>query len=126
MINLICGILLIAGSLFVFFAALGLLRMPDLLMRMHAGTKAGTLGVTLILISVMVHFGTIAVATKSLIGIVFLFITIPIGAHVLGRAAYFINIPLWHNTIIDELRDHYDTTSHVLKSDTLPKKDNQA
>ena len=82
--------------------------MPDLLMRMHAGTKAGTLGVSLILISVMVYFGTIAVTTKALIAIIFLFITIPIGAHVLGRAAYFINIPLWHNTTVDELRDHYE------------------
>jgi multicomponent Na+:H+ antiporter subunit G len=115
MIDFIAAILILLGSMFIFVAALGLLRMPDLLMRMHAGTKAGTLGVSLILLAVAIHFMTVAVWTKALITIVFLFITIPIGAHMLGRAAYFINIPLWDQTVVDELRDHYNKQSHELE-----------
>jgi multicomponent Na+:H+ antiporter subunit G len=115
MIDLICSVLIILGSMFTFVAALGLIRMPDLLMRMHAGTKAGTLGVSLILIAVAIRFMTLAVWTKAIITITFLFITIPIGAHMLGRAAYFINIPLWDRTVVDELRDHYNKQSHELE-----------
>ncbi len=114
MIDFICGVLILVGALFSFVAGLGMLRMPDLLMRMHAGTKAGTLGVGLILIADAVNFGTISAITKAIIAILFLFITIPIGAHMLGRAAYFIKIPLWKKTVIDELRNHYDQETHEL------------
>jgi len=106
--NIICGILILLGAIFTFIASLGMLRMPDLFMRMHAGTKAGTLGVSLILLSAMLEFSIISVTTKAIIAILFFFITIPIGAHMLGRAAYFINIPLWKNTVVDELRQYFD------------------
>ena len=103
------------GSAFALIAALGMLRMPDLLMRMHAGTKAGTLAAGLILLATAMDFATLSTTIRALIVIVFLFITMPIGAHALGRAAYFIKIPLWKNTIIDELRDHYNEKTHELK-----------
>ena len=115
MADFIAGCLILIGSIFAFVAALGMVRMPDLLMRMHAGTKAGTLSVSLILIAAGIYFATVAAVTKVIIAIVFLYITIPIGAHMLGRAAYFIKIPLWENTIIDELRNHYDEKTHELK-----------
>ena len=114
MIDAICGIIILIGAIFSFIAALGMLRMPDLLMRMHAGTKAGTLSVGLILLGTGIDFGTISAITKCLLAIIFLFITIPIGAHMLGRAAYFIQVPLWKKTVIDELRDHYDPETHTL------------
>ena len=115
MIDLICGIFIVIGSAFAFIAAFGMLRMPDLLMRMHAGTKAGTLAAGLILLAAAIDFGTLSAATRAIIVIIFLFITMPIGAQVLGRAAYFIKIPLWKNTIVDELRDHYNPETHELK-----------
>jgi multicomponent Na+:H+ antiporter subunit G len=115
MSDALCAICILLGSLFSFFAALGMLRMPDLMMRMHAGTKAGTLAVSLMLLALMLHFMTMPVIIKGLIAIVFFFITIPVGAHMLGRAAYFIDIPLWDKTVVDELRDHYDADSHKLE-----------
>src|SRR3990167_830868 len=108
MSNFFCGLLLIFGSAISFIAGLGMLRMPDIMMRMHAGTKAGTLGLSLILIATAIHFGTMAVGTKVVLTILFIFITIPIGAQMLGRAAYIINVPLWEKTVVDELREYYD------------------
>jgi len=117
MSELISSILGLLGALFCFIAALGVLRMPDILLRMHASTKAGTLGISLLLISAAVHFGTFPVTAKVILIIIFMFIANPIAAHVLARAAYFIDIPLWKGTVIDELREHYDQKTHELGSD---------
>jgi multicomponent Na+:H+ antiporter subunit G len=115
--DIIAGLLLIIGSAFTLIAAIGMIRFPDLLLRMHAATKAGTMGVGLILIGVMIHFMHWEVTLKAFITITFTFITVPIGAHMIARAAYFINIPLWDGTIIDELRDHYDKKTHELEGE---------
>lgn len=116
-INIIAGLLLVTGSVFTLIAAIGMMRFPDLLLRMHAATKAGTMGVGLILIGVIIHFMAWEVTIKSIITITFTFITVPIGAHMIARAAYFINIPLWDGTIIDELRDHYNKKTHELEGE---------
>lgn len=112
--DIIAGLLLIGGSAFTLIAAIGIIRFPDLLLRMHAATKAGTMGVGLILIGVMIHFMDWEVSLKAFITITFTFITVPIGAHIIARAAYFINIPLWKGMVTDELRDHYNQKTHEL------------
>lgn len=104
----ISGILMIMGAAFMLIAAIGLLRMPDLMMRMHASTKAGALGGGLILLSVAVFFGELGVATRALAAVAFVILTAPVAAHMIGRAAYFIGVPLWEGTMVDELRDRYD------------------
>lgn len=96
--------LLLVGSFFVLIASIGVLRMPDLMIRMHASTKAGTLGVGLIFLAIALHFEDLGVTTRAVAAVVFLFLTAPVGAHVIGRAAYFLGSPLWSGTIIDELR----------------------
>ena len=103
MSELIAALLVVAGGLFVFVAALGVLRLPDVLIRMHASTKAGTLGCGLILLAVAVGFGDGGVITRAVAGIVFLMLTAPVAAHMIGRAAYRTGVPLWHGTITDEL-----------------------
>lgn len=103
---------LLIGSLFIFIAAIGILRMPDLLMRMHAATKAGTLGAGLILTGVTFHFQKWNVTIEAILTIIFIFITAPIASHLLARAAYFRGIKLTKSTIIDELKEHYDQQSH--------------
>ena len=115
MINIVGGTFILIGAILALIASLGMLRMPDLLMRMHAGTKAGTLSVSLILLAAGFEFNSLTAWIKVFITILFLFITLPIGAHILARAAYFINIPLSDTTAIDELRDHYDKNSHELR-----------
>jgi len=105
LINIIC---MLIGSLFILVAAIGIVRMPDLLMRMHAATKAGTLGAGLILIGVIFHFQKWNVTIEALLTILFIFITAPIASHLLARAAYFRGIKLANITITDELKGHFD------------------
>ena len=108
MADTIGAVLLIAGGFFVFVAALGVLRLPDLFMRMHAATKAGTLGAGLVLFAAAVVFGDLGVAVKGLGVFVFLLLTAPVAAHVLGRAAYYDRVELWDQTHHDDLRGRYD------------------
>jgi len=98
----IVSILIILGGGFAAIAGLGLVRLPDVLIRMHASTKAGTLGVGLIVLGVSVHFGTSLVVTKALLIIVFLLLTAPVAAHLIGRATYRRGLPLWDRTFMDE------------------------
>ena len=96
------SVLLVLGGLFSAVAGIGVLRLPDVLVRMHASTKAGTLGVGLIVLGVALHFdGTLAI-TKALLIVVFLLLTAPVGAHLIGRAAYRSGTPLWEGTVVDE------------------------
>jgi multicomponent Na+:H+ antiporter subunit G len=108
--------LLLLGAGLVLLAAIGILRMPDLIIRMHATTKAATLGSALMVAAVAVHFGTVEVVTRAMAVIIFLFITAPVAAHMLARAAYFLGVPLWRHTIIDELGSHYDRETHELSA----------
>ena len=103
MIELLTSFLVVAGGLFVLTAALGVLRLPDVLIRMHASTKAGTLGCGLILVAVAVYFGETGVVARSIAAIIFLLATAPIAAHMIGRAAYRTGVPMWRGTSIDEL-----------------------
>ncbi len=104
MIELITAVLMISGAFFAAIAALGVLRLPDVFIRMHASTKAGTLGCGLILLAVAVHFAEVGVVARAIAAIVFLLITAPVAAHMIGRAAYRTGTPLW-NTKIDEWKD---------------------
>lgn len=98
----IVSILIILGGAFSAVAGLGLVRLPDVLIRMHASTKAGTLGVGLIVLAVSIHFGTSLIITKALLIIVFLLLTAPVAAHLIGRAAYRRGLPLWDRTLMDD------------------------
>lgn len=115
--ELFAAVLLLAGALFMFVAALGVFRMPDLLTRMHATTKSGVLGAGLIMCAVILFFGESSVTLKALAVMAFTTLTSPIAAHTIGRAGYFIGVPLWDKTIKDELKGRYDQASHVLRSD---------
>jgi multicomponent Na+:H+ antiporter subunit G len=108
MSELLAAALMLLGAFFVLVSALGAVRMPDLFMRMHAATKAGTLGAGLVLASAFIVFGTTAVATKALLVFLFLLLTAPVAAHVLGRAAYYDGVPLWDRTEVDALKGKYD------------------
>jgi multicomponent Na+:H+ antiporter subunit G len=107
--------LLLAGSAFLLLAAIGLVRMPDLFMRMSAATKGTTLGIGCMLLAVGIYFPGIGITTRSIAGILFFFTTTPVAAHMIARAAYFIGVPLWEGTIRDDLRDRYDPITHALE-----------
>ena len=88
------GLILLGGALTA-AAGIGILRLPDLFTRMHAATKVGVLGSGLILAGVAVHFGDPSIVLRCVLIVFFLLLTAPIGAHMIGRAALRLNIPVW-------------------------------
>lgn len=103
--QILASIALIAGAFFTLVAAVGVYRLPDILMRMHASTKAGTLGTGFILLAVAIITPDIGVITRAIATILFLIVTAPVAAHLIGRASYTVGTKLWKNTIVDELHD---------------------
>ncbi|MCC1491841.1 monovalent cation/H(+) antiporter subunit G [Cognatishimia sp. F0-27] len=95
MIEIVSGILILFGGAFCVIAGIGLMRMPDVFIRMHAATKVGTLGSGLILAAVAVSIGSSDVIAKVVLTVLFLLLTAPIGAHMIGRAALRIGIEPW-------------------------------
>lgn len=91
------------GVAFTLLSVVGLLRMPDLYMRMQATTKATTLGVLLVMAAMSVHFARPGETVKALLVVLFLFLTQPIAAHMIARAGYRTDVPLWEGTVTDEL-----------------------
>lgn len=103
------------GSLLMGIAALGIFRLPDLFMRMHASSKAGALGVALQLLAVALYFDDLTVTVKAVVGILFFLLTAPVAAHMIGRAAYWVGVPLWEKSVLDELRGRYERGSQTLQ-----------
>jgi multicomponent Na+:H+ antiporter subunit G len=100
--DLVTALFLVVGGLFACIAGIGLVRMPDVYIRMHAATKAGTLGAGLTLAAAAVHSADIGVELRAVLAILFLMITAPVAAHMIGRAAYRTGVPLWKTSVVDE------------------------
>jgi multicomponent Na+:H+ antiporter subunit G len=102
MIDVLTAVVWVAGSAFALLAAVGVLRMPDVFTRMQASTKASTLGLGCLLIGAALQLGDFA----SLIRVVsigaFVLLTTPVAAHVIARASYRADVPLWDGTVLDE------------------------
>jgi len=114
MIDIIAGILVLVGAAFALIAAIGVARMPDLYVRMHAATKAGTLGAGLILLALALHAEEVGVILRAVAGIFFLLLTAPIAAHLLGRAAYCTGVTLWKHSVRDDLHGRYAPRTFIL------------
>lgn len=97
--------LLLVGSIFTLFAALGLARLPDLYLRLQATAKASTLGMGALVLAVGSHFSDGGVMARSLLILAFVFITGPAAAQAIARAAHRNDVPLTERTMIDELRE---------------------
>ncbi len=87
MTEIVAGIFVLMGGFFSLIAALGIIRLPDVLTRMHASTKAGTLSSSLIFVAVALHFGEASVYVKCIAAVLFLILTAPLAAHMIGRAS---------------------------------------
>lgn len=94
-----------AGVIFSIVAAIGINRFPDVYSRLHAASKSSTLGVLCILLGVFLYFWLIEAHFNSsiILSIIFLFITAPIGGHLIGRAAYMSGVKLWEKSVRDDL-----------------------
>ena len=102
---LIATFFLVGGAAFVAVSALGLVRLPDLYLRMHSVAKAGTLGCGLILTGVAVALPDTGVLLRVVGAILFLLVTAPVAAHLIGRAAHRAGVPQWKGTVVDEWSD---------------------
>lgn len=107
MTEILAAFLLFTGACFNLLAAIGIIRMPDLFTRLHAATKASTLGVGCIMAGVAIHFWSLETTTRAVTTTVFLLLTAPVGAHLLARAAYWMGIEFWEGTHTDEFRSHW-------------------
>ena len=100
--NILAVAFLLAGLFFHATACLGMLRMPDIYMRLSGISMAGTLGNMCYLIAASAYFGTASMLGKACVIIFFVYITAPISGHILGRAAYLYGVPLWRKSVVDE------------------------
>jgi multicomponent Na+:H+ antiporter subunit G len=93
--TIVVALLLLVGLFFHAVAALGVIRMPDFYTRLHAVSKAETLGVVFTVAAVMVETGVTLTTVKLGFVAVFLFLANPTSAHAIGRAAYRTGMPPW-------------------------------
>lgn len=105
LINSLIILFITIGVFFILVTAIGLIRLPDVYSRAHAASKSATLGVMSILIGVFLHFWLIEgnFNPRIILGIVFLFITGPVGGHMMAKAAYFSGVPLAKETVRDDM-----------------------
>jgi multicomponent Na+:H+ antiporter subunit G len=95
MIDILTACLVLAGALLILIAAIGLVRLPDVLCRSHAIAKAMTLGIFLLLFGLWFHLEGEEASLKILLAIFFQVVTIPIASHLVGLLALKKNLPLW-------------------------------
>lgn len=84
--NLGTSILVLLGSLFIFIAAFGLLRFKDLYSKMHATTKATSFGLFMLILGIALFFNASIIWVKSLLVILFIYLTAPLAAHSIGKS----------------------------------------
>ena len=80
-------VLLLVGGFFLTVGTVGLLRLPNVYNRLHATSKATTLGASSFALAAWVYFGPAGPGLKALVTVVFLFVTAPTGGHMISRAA---------------------------------------
>mgnify|MGYP004445139627 FL=1 len=102
--TLISAALLVIGSVFALVASIGLLRLPDLYTRMHAASKAGTMGSCLMLIALAIHATDVGTMSRALAGVVFFLLTAPVSSHLLAKAAYAVGYRLHSISVMDEMK----------------------
>lgn len=104
-IDIISAICLILGALLSLAAGVALVRFPDLLSRMHAGTKPQVLGLLLILLGCGLQLRSTLEITTLVLVAVFQLATAPVAAHMVGRAAYRDGQARSDLLLTDEMRD---------------------
>ena len=103
MVEIIGFILITLGALLLIISAIGLLRMPDTITRMHAGTKASTLGSLLVIFGVM--FLEPSLWFKLAFLALFILITNPLSSSILARSTY-LKHGFLNQSGMDDLKDN--------------------
>lgn len=94
MLEAALSLLILVGATFTFIGSLGLVRLQDFYTRLHGPTKATTLGVGSLLIASMLHFSNQGngLSLHEILVTLFLFITAPVSAHLLSKAALHLRL----------------------------------
>ncbi|MEK4301770.1 monovalent cation/H(+) antiporter subunit G [Oceanobacillus sp. FSL W8-0428] len=110
MIEVIVAVFVIIGVFFAVVSAIGIVRLKDVYSRAHASGKSATLGVIFIMLAVFIHFLSQGeMNAKILLAILFLFLTAPVASLMITRSAYRNGVKLDKNTVIDDLKEMYET-----------------
>jgi multicomponent Na+:H+ antiporter subunit G len=102
MTDILTAILWLTGAAFSLLAAVGVLRMPDVFTRMQASTKASTFGLGCLLLGTALQMGDLASFIRTTSIGAFVLLTTPVAGHVIARASYYAEVPLWEGTVLDE------------------------
>lgn len=94
MLDYLISFLILTGAIFTFIGSLGLVRLQDFYTRLHGPTKATTLGVGCLLIASSIYFSayTAGLSLHEILITIFLFITAPVSAHMLAKAALHVEL----------------------------------
>lgn len=103
LVQILVAVLALAGCLLALVAAVGMHRFPDLFCKMHAATKPATLGMLCVALAVGIAVPVNGAFVKLLLVAFLQFLTAPVAAHMVGRAAYVSGIEMADSTILDEL-----------------------
>lgn len=120
MSELVTAAAMVLGGAFMLLSAVGVVRMPDVYMRLQVASKASSLGAGLFMLAVAVHFAELDIVVRAVLVVAFIFLTTPVSAHLLGRAAHLTGVPLWRGSGDDALRDAYDPEHGTLAPRTAP------
>lgn len=104
-VDAVSAALLLAGVALAVIAGIGLVRFPDVFSRMHAATKPATLGILLVGAGAALRVDDGSDAVKILLVVAFQFVTAPVAAHMIGRAAYRTGAGDLDALVVDELPD---------------------
>ena len=119
-LNVLTTVALAGGLFFLLVGALGVLRLPDVYLRMIAASKCITLGITGMLLAAVFHFAVIgtsadaaategssavAASTKAVLVILFQFVAGPVGTYMLARSAHIDRARMWKGTLSDDLAE---------------------
>jgi multicomponent Na+:H+ antiporter subunit G len=106
LLALLVAAMLVVGGIFTFLAAVGVVRLPDVYTRMHAASKAGTVGSGLMLIAAGLYAGELVTLARAFAGFVFFILTAPVAAHLVAKAAHQAGYRLSRRAVCDEMRDY--------------------
>ncbi|MFD1850202.1 monovalent cation/H(+) antiporter subunit G [Oceanobacillus bengalensis] len=113
-VNILIILSILIGSFLILSASIGIVRFPDIYTKLHAATKASTLGLAGVLIAafMFLYIQHDIVSGKLLLAILFMFITNPVSAHMISRAAHKKGI----KPVIKNRKDAYEQYKENIKT----------
>lgn len=103
--DIVATLFLVAGLAFMLIGVIGIVRLPDAYQRLHASSKCTTLGLLGLLTGAVLYIGTLDVAAKAALTLLFAFVANPVGSHILAKAAHMSGLKMWEGTLSDDLSE---------------------